>query len=1308
MYNHYAFQDDQIEHISGTVRCPQLPEHIRFDVHDVATVFKRLLAGLPQGILGSTWLFDALLEIHKGFNTAPETPRTKQTKTRARLIAYAIASVPSKHLRELICGVFGLLCIVGRTAETTRREDNHGNPLPTADLMGYHSLGVIFGPLLTGNGHDGCGISSDSNCTAHKQFSDQPVSSARSSWRTKRKYRSADCEPVLSTRCEEIHPAINVAEMLIIHWRDVVRQMRNFGALRPMREYRTRIKIQRSRRSSHSIGDFFGIQRPSDWNQHIMPIAKTREQSMDNSPTPRPRSNSNLLKEQDVYVNGIGDGLSVRKLRSKVRPMSSQMMSSKAMSILTPTAEEAGMDANIDNIYTIIPSSSTTICFQEPLCASSSSISKNDLVSGPYKGTSRGSIFKTRAEPQALQEMSPPSAHPADAPAIFNNPLGAEPQQSIQLGKADMPVGKFDTSKQGKSYPHKLRSIHSGKVASTIHCSPIGPKTVSKSHKEASISKQPLPTLNNYPGSQGIVTQQHEIRAEPTLSDLRRGTEQISSDSSPTRKPNTSLLLHRSKQNNVSLARSFRSLKSTQRSSPPTANHDQKFSSPFQEFSHESDVPAGLVPSRLRGMSTTDPGVQSTSLYVRGGYNIPRPKTKSGSASTTSASVFISSSRDPIADINQEADEGSLLQLAAALQNEHPSSNGSALHISQINTTESTDESQSTDLKMPEAVSKASTIVSFPYSTEADAKVVGISPRAYSNQEVLLHKSEHSTSETPNARSRASIAASPPQVASMRRLRSMVPLPSTEMESHVRSKTTSVKTGPKTPHEISVKELIPGSGNVRNSVRTLAARFDNNRTTIAANPISSSERAPASKRPVASPYTINEQSPTPDRRKDSSTASSLITRLIDPDSPTPRSKLRHKQITTPTKASTSSITYAGNQTFHSTQSRSLLGNYRTQSPAEYARTLTPRLPIELPGETSPSHWPQLRHIGSNGSMGTLFSSQPQSRLNTSPAESDQLHSSLNRFPTGGDGSSVLDFSNNVKHGRAINNPAGLPKADGESGLLSQKAFLESNAEALVDEIVLPIRQEETCETPNRIPQIFESGYSRKVSDLQGEILILKKQLSSKNEECESLKQNLDIKSIANEAKELKTLSEELKFLKKELAGWKERAQSAETRCEILQCNMASVDKGFATRAGRRVHHHICSCFNDGRDCGHYGNLAAKTIPASQSPNSIIHTLPTETEGNGPGGISVMFRVEDDKSLHEQPRSKSKNKVTVGALRDQGNSSEPFCDDECGSKGHCSESWSGDEDKENIPPLPDNEIQGRTNDTTELLLSFEST
>lgn len=102
LYNHYCALDGDGEMVAGTVHCPTLPVHIKCDVHDVASAFKRFISGLPGGILGSLPLFHVLVSIQNQLDGSPELTRTKQSKIRARLIALAILTLKSKYRYDMI------------------------------------------------------------------------------------------------------------------------------------------------------------------------------------------------------------------------------------------------------------------------------------------------------------------------------------------------------------------------------------------------------------------------------------------------------------------------------------------------------------------------------------------------------------------------------------------------------------------------------------------------------------------------------------------------------------------------------------------------------------------------------------------------------------------------------------------------------------------------------------------------------------------------------------------------------------------------------------------------------------------------------------------------------------------------------------------------------------------------------------------------------------------------------------------------------------------------------------------------------
>lgn len=285
LYNYYCATDEYGQVISGTVRNPTLPDHIRCDVHDVASTFKKFLSGLPGGILGSLQLLDAFISIQSQLAGHAESTRTKQSKVRARLIALAIATLRSQYRRELICAVFGLLCMIGRTAETAQREDTRGRPLPTSDLMGYGPLGIVFGPLLVGDLLEDYSMRL---ADPHKGLVLLPITPPKSRKERQKKTKSGEEGSAFNTHVDKIKIVNSITEMLITHWRDVIRHMRNLSALKTVASMKSLAVIKGTRQQllRPSASESFALRKPPDWTDFKAPITH-RERS--ESPTPAQR-----------------------------------------------------------------------------------------------------------------------------------------------------------------------------------------------------------------------------------------------------------------------------------------------------------------------------------------------------------------------------------------------------------------------------------------------------------------------------------------------------------------------------------------------------------------------------------------------------------------------------------------------------------------------------------------------------------------------------------------------------------------------------------------------------------------------------------------------------------------------------------------------------------------------------------------------------------------------------------------------------------------------------------------------------------
>ncbi|KAI0124289.1 hypothetical protein BJ170DRAFT_735969 [Xylariales sp. AK1849] len=357
LYDYYCAEQNG-EEIASTTRCPNLPAHLNCGVHDVASTFKRLLAGLPGGILGSLTLFDALVAIHSQLHGNPENAKTKESTLRARLIALAIATVKSQYQRELICAVFGLLCLIGRVAENARREDETGRPLPTSDLMGYNSLAIVFGPLLVGDLINSYSMKVADPASGLILFPLTPPKRKKH-----RNPKTSKQAPTMMT-VDRILVANDITEMMVVHWRDVVRHLKNLGALRPKRD--AMASEQRTKRGELrlSASDSFSLGRPPGWCAAGPSswLEKKASSPLAVSPTPSPR-----LSKSCSGVETQSNSLSVKRRRPRQSGSASSYRISRGhpANALSPTVEESLAEDSIDNPwYDLQGISSTSVSYQ--------------------------------------------------------------------------------------------------------------------------------------------------------------------------------------------------------------------------------------------------------------------------------------------------------------------------------------------------------------------------------------------------------------------------------------------------------------------------------------------------------------------------------------------------------------------------------------------------------------------------------------------------------------------------------------------------------------------------------------------------------------------------------------------------------------------------------------------------------------------------------------------------------------------------------------------------------------------------------
>ncbi|KAJ5279560.1 hypothetical protein N7478_004932 [Penicillium angulare] len=154
LYNHFASQvllaERDAHRIAMTMRVIAIPhidtESSSMAVLSVGWVFVELLAGLPNGILGSVHLYRV---VHRIFLAATANPG------RVRLITLAIMALTSEMECAMICAVCGfltgLLQATGRVREGPTQPQTPGNPVrPVASSLQPDGLARVFGPLLIG------------------------------------------------------------------------------------------------------------------------------------------------------------------------------------------------------------------------------------------------------------------------------------------------------------------------------------------------------------------------------------------------------------------------------------------------------------------------------------------------------------------------------------------------------------------------------------------------------------------------------------------------------------------------------------------------------------------------------------------------------------------------------------------------------------------------------------------------------------------------------------------------------------------------------------------------------------------------------------------------------------------------------------------------------------------------------------------------------------------------------------------------------------------------------------------------------
>jgi hypothetical protein len=152
---------------TSTIAMPHLAED-SVPVLSVGWALRALLAGLPNGILGSARLYQTLQTLFEitlpqktGFSPPPGHGLSLQVAVRAQLISLAVIGLSTEMQRDLICTLFGLLTFLlrpessldGEASDNQRSESDRIRRItvrPQVAPPEYQKLVRVFAPLLLG------------------------------------------------------------------------------------------------------------------------------------------------------------------------------------------------------------------------------------------------------------------------------------------------------------------------------------------------------------------------------------------------------------------------------------------------------------------------------------------------------------------------------------------------------------------------------------------------------------------------------------------------------------------------------------------------------------------------------------------------------------------------------------------------------------------------------------------------------------------------------------------------------------------------------------------------------------------------------------------------------------------------------------------------------------------------------------------------------------------------------------------------------------------------------------------------------
>ena len=230
MYDFYQRQleENNNEAVVATTALARLPSSIHYTIHDVAHLFKKLIHGLPGGLLGSPAVFQALYNVHTFVYADPELGEGMSKKGKPRMIALALASINLHFRISLICAVFGLLRAINVASEQ-ETETKVKDPHETFSAMKDDALATVFGPLLLGDKSAHILVDETEDRSGLLVLPKVDPEAHLTPKRSKSK-KGVDLGE-LKREAEKAKRAALVCQMLIDNWQDICYQMKRINAL---------------------------------------------------------------------------------------------------------------------------------------------------------------------------------------------------------------------------------------------------------------------------------------------------------------------------------------------------------------------------------------------------------------------------------------------------------------------------------------------------------------------------------------------------------------------------------------------------------------------------------------------------------------------------------------------------------------------------------------------------------------------------------------------------------------------------------------------------------------------------------------------------------------------------------------------------------------------------------------------------------------------------------------------------------------------------------------------------------------------